>query len=203
MRSKLFTSPPCLLHLTWGLLHRGHSVSKRTTAWRWCQFCRLQDEVWGLLLFKTEKAMAPHSGTLAWKIPWTEEPGGLQSMGSLNLPIYFWLYWVFIAVWGVFLVAASGDYSPIVALGFSVLWLLFQSTVSIVVAHRLSCSIGCGIIQDQGSNQCLLHWQADSLPLSHQGSPFYYFLNLFKKKKKKNTVLKFTYHTHQFIYFEE
>ena len=31
---------------------------------------------------KTEKAMAPHSSTLAWKIPWTEEPGGLQSMGS-------------------------------------------------------------------------------------------------------------------------
>ena len=29
-----------------------------------------------------EKAMAPHSTTLAWKIPWTEEPGGLQSMGS-------------------------------------------------------------------------------------------------------------------------
>ena len=30
----------------------------------------------------TEKAMATHSGTLAWKIPWMEEPGGLQSMGS-------------------------------------------------------------------------------------------------------------------------
>ena len=29
-----------------------------------------------------EKAMAPHSSTLAWKIPWTEEPGGLQSIGS-------------------------------------------------------------------------------------------------------------------------
>ena len=28
-----------------------------------------------------EKAMAPHSNTLAWKIPWIEEPGGLQSMG--------------------------------------------------------------------------------------------------------------------------
>ena len=26
--------------------------------------------------------MAPHSSVLAWKIPWTEEPGGLQSMGS-------------------------------------------------------------------------------------------------------------------------
>ena len=31
-----------------------------------------------------EKAMAPHSSALAWKIPWTEEPGGLQSMGSLK-----------------------------------------------------------------------------------------------------------------------
>ena len=28
--------------------------------------------------------MAPHSSTLAWKIPWTEEPGGLQAMGSLE-----------------------------------------------------------------------------------------------------------------------
>ena len=34
---------------------------------------------------KLEKAMAPHSSTLAWKIPWTEEPGGLQSMGSLRV----------------------------------------------------------------------------------------------------------------------
>ena len=32
-----------------------------------------------------EKAMAPHSRTLAWKIPWTEEPGGLQSVGSLGV----------------------------------------------------------------------------------------------------------------------
>ena len=31
---------------------------------------------------KSEKAMAPHSSTLAWKIPWMEEPGGLQSMAS-------------------------------------------------------------------------------------------------------------------------
>ena len=34
---------------------------------------------------ETEKAMAPHSSTLAWKIPWVEEPGGLQSMGSLRV----------------------------------------------------------------------------------------------------------------------
>ena len=31
-----------------------------------------------------EKVMAPHSSTLAWKIPWTEEPGRLQSMGLLK-----------------------------------------------------------------------------------------------------------------------
>ena len=38
------------------------------------------------LLYSTvEKAMATDSNTLAWKIPWTEEPGGLQSMGSLRV----------------------------------------------------------------------------------------------------------------------
>ena len=37
------------------------------------------------LVKATEKAMAPHCSTLAWKIPWTEEPGGLWSMGSLGV----------------------------------------------------------------------------------------------------------------------
>ena len=37
------------------------------------------------LRYAVEKAMAPHSSTLAWKIPWTEEPGRLQSMGSLRV----------------------------------------------------------------------------------------------------------------------
>ena len=45
------------------------------------------------------------------------------------------------------------------------------STHSVVVVHRLSCCAACGIFADQGLNLCLLHWQADSLPLSHQGSP--------------------------------
>ena len=39
---------------------------------------------WEDPLEKMEKAMAPRSSTLAWKIPWTEEPGRLQSMGSLE-----------------------------------------------------------------------------------------------------------------------
>ena len=40
---------------------------------------------WLMAVFSAEKAMAPHSNTLAWKIPWTEEPGRLQSMGSLRV----------------------------------------------------------------------------------------------------------------------
>ena len=41
--------------------------------------------------------MAPHSSTLAWKIPWMEEPGGLQSMGSLrvglSLSLFTFMHW--------------------------------------------------------------------------------------------------------------
>ena len=48
-----------------------------------------------------EKAMAPHSSTLAWRIPWTGEPGGLQSMGSLrvghdwatSLSLFTFMHW--------------------------------------------------------------------------------------------------------------
>ena len=53
------------------------------------------------LLLYGEKAMAPHSSTLAWKTPWTEEPGRLQSMGSLrvghdwaaSLSLFTFLHW--------------------------------------------------------------------------------------------------------------
>ena len=37
------------------------------------------------LIISVEKAMAPHSSTLAWRVPWMEEPGGPQSMGSLGV----------------------------------------------------------------------------------------------------------------------
>ena len=46
-----------------------------------------------------------------------------------------------------------------------------DSTGSVVVAHRLGCSVACGIFLDQGLNPCLLLWQAYSSPLSYQGSP--------------------------------
>ena len=37
------------------------------------------------LILCLEKVMAPHSSTLAWKIPWMEEPGRLQSLGLLRV----------------------------------------------------------------------------------------------------------------------
>ena len=44
------------------------------------------------------------------------------------------------------------------------------------MVHGLSCSAACGIFPDEGSNPCPLHWQADSQPLRHQGSPKSLFL---------------------------
>ena len=49
-------------------------------------------------MYPTEKAMAPHSNTLAWQIPWTEEPGVLQSMGLLRVEHDFTLTFHFHAL---------------------------------------------------------------------------------------------------------
>ena len=42
----------------------------------------LTSKIYKQLMQLREKAMAPHSSTVAWRIPWTEKPGRLQSMGS-------------------------------------------------------------------------------------------------------------------------
>ena len=54
-----------------------HGVAKSWT--------RLSDFTFTFHLHALEKAMATHSSVLAWRIPWMEEPGGLQSMGSLRV----------------------------------------------------------------------------------------------------------------------
>ena len=95
----------------------------------------------------------------------------------IYLFIYFWLCWVFVSVQGLSLVVARGGHSSSRCMGLSLSRpLLSRSTGSrragsVVVAHRPSCSVACGILPDQGSNLCPLHWQADSQPLRHQGSP--------------------------------
>ena len=99
----------------------------------------------------------------------------------IYLFIYFWLCWVFVSVQGLSLVVASGGHSSSWCVGLSLSRpLLLRSTSSrragsVVVAHGPSCSAACGIFPDQGSKLCPLHWQADSQPLLHQGSPGIYF----------------------------
>ena len=99
------------------------------------------------------------------------------------LSIYLWLCWVFVSVRGLSLVAASRGHSSSRCAGLSLSRpLLWRSTGSrragsVIVAHGPSCSAACGIFPDQGSNPCPLHWQADSQPLRHQGSPMPLFLS--------------------------
>ena len=72
------------------------SVSSSRFFWHWLKRDRLpgsmkdsfeirDHQIMVIYSQYAEKAMAPHSSTLAWKIPWTEELGGLQSMGSLRV----------------------------------------------------------------------------------------------------------------------
>ena len=91
---------------------------------------------------------------------------------------------------------ASGGHSSSRCAGLSLSRpLLLRSTDSsragsVVVAHGPSCSAACGILPDQGSNPCPLHWQADSQPLGHQGSPkllpSIFFLSLTQVCKEKS-----------------
>ena len=130
---------------------------------------------------------------------------------KIILFICFQLCWVFV-LHGLFSpVAVSGGYSLVVVLRLLLVaacnvvdprlwgtctsagaahglgscgsWAL--SAVSVVVAHGPSCSMGCGIFPDQRLNPCLLHWQADSLPLIHQGSLIYDILNLWQSSPLK------------------
>ena len=109
--------------------------------------------------------------------------GSLCSVLFVCLFLFFflifnlWLCWVFVSVRGLSLVVASGGHSSSRCAGLSVSRpLLLRSTCSrragsVVVAHGPSRSAACGIFPDQDSNPCPLHWQADSQPLRHQGSP--------------------------------
>ena len=83
---------------------------------------------------------------------------------------------------GLSLVATSGGHSSSRCAGLSLSRPLFLRSTgsrcagSVIVAHGPSCSAACGILPGQGSNPCPLHWQADSQPLRHQGSPTFFFL---------------------------
>ena len=77
---------------------------------------------------------------------------------------------------GFSLVAVSGGYSPVVcghliAVASRHRARTLGTWTSVVVAHRFSCHLACGMFLDQRSNPCVMHWQVDFYPLSHQAGP--------------------------------
>ena len=77
------------------------NLISQVTTWLVLRWCRRSWSFCGVYPPLSEKAIAPHSSTLAWKIPWTEEPGELQSMGSVrvghdwatSLSLFTFMHW--------------------------------------------------------------------------------------------------------------
>ena len=117
-----------------------------------------------------------------WWLPLRYEKENIYIFFFINLFIYFWLCWVFVSVQGLSPVAASGGHSSSRCAGLSLSRPLpLRSTGSrragsAAVAHGPSLSAACGILPDRGTNPYPLHWQADSQPLRHQGSPRIFIL---------------------------
>ena len=115
---------------------------------------------------------------------------------------YLWMCWVFVSVRGLSLVVASGGHSSSRCTGLSLSRpLLLRSTGSrrtgsVIVAHGPSCSAACGIFPDRGTNPCPLHWQADSQPLRHQGSPWRHYSKWNKPITKGQVLHDSTYMRH-------
>ena len=84
----------CWTEITWRNLIQGNPKFTHCTPRK----LPIINQVYTLIL---EKAISPHSSTLAWKIPWTEEPGRLQSMGSqrvghdweTSLSLFTFMHW--------------------------------------------------------------------------------------------------------------
>ena len=106
----------------------------------------------------------------------------------LFIYLYLWVCWVFVSVRGLSLVVASGGHSSSRCAGLSLSRPLLLRSIgsrragSVIVAHRPSRSVSCGIFPDQGSNPCPLHWRADSQPLRQQGSPTLLYLKWITNK---------------------
>ena len=109
---------------------------------------------------------------------------GLRSQSVCFFLNYLFIYLLFLAVLGLHFCARAfsscGKWGPLFIAVHGTLTIVASLVAehrvqtragSVIVAHEPSCSTACGIFPDQGSNPCPLHWQADSQPLPHQGSP--------------------------------
>ena len=85
---------------TTSVLYQSVILLISAAGYHWCAFFIL-NKICLSYSFTSEKAMAPHSSTLPWRIPWTEGPGRLQSMGSLrvrddwatSLSLFTFMHW--------------------------------------------------------------------------------------------------------------
>ena len=72
------------------------------------------------------------------------------------------------------------EVSPVMEHGFWAQGLSSRSSQTAAQTHSCGCGAGCsevcGLFPGQGSNLCPLHWQVDSSPVHHQGSPIFSFL---------------------------
>ena len=95
----------CLFHFFWVIKAKPLDLQSQESAPQVGKVCDkgsvLLNTWFYSIVFWVEKAMAPHSSSLAWKIPWMEEPGRLQSMGSLrvehdwatSLSLFTFMHW--------------------------------------------------------------------------------------------------------------
>ena len=120
-------SPGALLGKNPGCQHKGHKRLGET----WVPPLGREDPL--------EEDTATHSSALAWRIPWTEEPGGLQSLGSQRRTRLSDLARVHTSGCGA---QALGRLQQL------------PGTGSAVAAQRFGCSMTCGIFLDQGLNPC-------------------------------------------------
>ena len=90
-----------LLATPWTASHQAPPSMGFSRQEYWSGVPSLSPILYIVVCISVEKAMAPHSSPLAWKIPWTEEPGRLQSMGSLrvghnwvtSLSLFTYMHW--------------------------------------------------------------------------------------------------------------
>ena len=114
-----------------------------------------------------EKGMAAHSSTLAWRTPWTEEPGGVQSMGSqriihslvtntCNFYLFIWLRQVWVVAWGIFVESFGISHCDT--------QILYLWPLGSVVAHGVSCSVAGSILVPRPGTEPTHPWhcKADS-----------------------------------------
>ena len=118
------------------------------------------------ILVLLQQEMSAHPSTPP---SWTGTPDFFFKKSSLcTTQGCFFVIYLFLLLLGHFSICSKQGLDAVH--GLLLLWRT-GTWASVVVTLGLSCSKACGISLDQVSNPCLLHWQADSLSLSHKGKP--------------------------------